>query len=68
MVEERLFRLAPAGLSINAYYVTQEGWALTIRVRRADESWNDTVPDQAMDLSTSELVDFIEATLHTRLL
>lgn len=67
MDEQRLFRLAPAGLSINAYFVHGEGWRLSSRMRRADEPWADTELLTYTHLSTAELLDVICADAATQL-
>lgn len=60
MDQGRLFRLAHAGYSLNAYYVPREGWMLIIRARRADEAWEDTQPVTYSCLTTAELCDAME--------
>jgi len=61
MHQDRLFRLAHAGYSLNAYYVPREGWTLVVRARRADGAWEDTEPVAYSHLTTLELVDTIES-------
>lgn len=68
MQQERMFRLAPEGLSVSAFFAGAEGWHCIIRVRLGDETWSETEPIACSHLTTSELVDFIEATLHSELL
>lgn len=61
MHQERLFRAAPSGYSVNAYYVVPEGWTVIIRRRRADEAWRDTEAICYSRLTTNELVDTMNA-------
>lgn len=68
MDQDRLFRLAHAGYSLNAYYVPREGWTLIVRARRGDESWEDTEPTTYSNLTTLELVDVMEREAHRTLL
>lgn len=67
MHEERLFRLAHAGLGINAYFEHGQGWRLVVRARRADEAWTDTEPVFFDCLSTSEMADTLCAWVHHEL-
>lgn len=61
--EQRLFRLAHEAVSITAAYVGGQGWSVTVRLRRGDESWSDAYSAQYSHLSTSEMVDVIECEL-----
>jgi len=61
MEQDRLFRLAHAGYSLNAYYVPREGWHLVIRARRGDEAWEDTEPVAYSHLTTLELLDVMSS-------
>jgi len=66
--QDRLFRLAHAGYSLNAYYVPREGWTLIVRARRGDEAWDDTEPVAYSNLTTVELCDVMERHAHATLL
>lgn len=59
MLQDRLFRLAPAVLHLDATFVDGEGWRLTICMRRADEEWPDAYRSEYTFLSTGELLDVI---------
>jgi len=61
MEQDRLFRLAHAGYSLNAYYVPREGWLLVVRARRGDEAWDECESISYSNLTTAELVDTMDA-------
>ena len=61
--QTRLFRLAPEAVTIQAHFVGGEGWELLIRVRRGDETWDDSHQEHYSFLTTTELVDVLTADL-----
>jgi hypothetical protein len=61
MEEPRLFRLAYEAGHLTFGHVGGQGWSLTVSLRRGDESWSDTRSTVYTHLSTTELVDVIEA-------
>lgn len=55
MIEERLFRLAPEVLTLQATFAAGEGWRLVVRMRRQDEHWDGAVHATYSHLTTGEL-------------
>lgn len=59
MIQERLFRLAPEAMHLQATYVHGEGWRVAAGLRRQDESWDEVERVVYDHLTTPELVDVI---------
>lgn len=61
--QARLFRLAPEALAISAHFEARAGWRVTVKVRRADEEWDEARSRVYSHLTTEELFDVIVADL-----
>lgn len=59
MTQQRLFRLAPEAMHIQATFVAGAGWHLTFVCRRQDEQWPEALRDTYDSLATPELLDVI---------
>lgn len=67
VTQQRLFRLAPEAIVVQAHFQPGEGWRLSLQVRRGDEGWADVAPGFYSHLTTPELLDVILADLSTQL-
>jgi hypothetical protein len=63
VAQERLFRLAVESGVVTFTHEPRSGWRLTLRLRRGDETWSDSLWETYDGLSTRELLDVIAATL-----
>jgi hypothetical protein len=61
--QPRLFRLAIEAIAITAHYEPARGWTAGIIVRRGDESWDQALRRDYSCLSSTELVDVLDADL-----
>jgi hypothetical protein len=58
-----LFRLAVESGVITFMHQPKSGWSVSIRLRRGDETWADSLWETYEGLSTRELLDVVAATL-----
>lgn len=63
MDQDRLFRLAVEALAMTARYVPREGWTVSLRARRGDETWDEGERHDYTHLTSPELVDVLDAEL-----
>lgn len=63
ITQDRLFRLAVEDLHVHAHFVMGQGWQLSFRARRGDETWQEAVQESYSCLSSSELADVIAASV-----
>jgi hypothetical protein len=61
MEQARLFRLAPEGINLSAYYEGGHGWTLIARMRRGDETWDAGTDERYSHMTSPELADVLAA-------
>ena len=67
MAQGRLFRLAVEGGVVTFVHEPARGWKVSVRLRRGDETWAESLWETYEGLSTRELLDVVAATLDTAL-
>lgn len=67
MIQDRLFRLAPEAMHLQATFVAGRGWHLSFVCRRQDEQWPEALRDTYDSLSTPELMDVVIEVLANQL-
>jgi hypothetical protein len=68
MEQERLFRLAYEAVGINAHREIHGYWSVNIRLKRADEAWDECFQDTYSLVTTEELVQLFDDVVAPRLL
>jgi uncharacterized protein YcnI len=63
VAQERLFRLAVESGVITFQHEPRSGWKVSVRLRRGDETWAESLWETYDGLSTRELLDVVAATL-----